>query len=316
MRKHFSSGYPYGADVEIGLEEIGGSGGHALPVISLPLRLDFWLHPTDQKHGAEFLTLSGRLWVAGLFQPHSRVIQLNRTLWSRFQEQKSNLFYLEFPVSPTAIEVLEAQRNGGDLKFTLDARISVRNLRMWGDPPPEGSFRPLWWGYGGTDEVTMQAELVVPRESWLRVLKGVGYGQVHIMEFPAAPLDACATLDHSFKALQQAQSFHQRGQYDDAVGKCRVALDQFFEFADREQVEGEKTVIRRVPTLKKSWETRLGASTFKWLDEALGAIKEASNKSHHSPNSHFGQAESQMVIAITTAVVAYAARTVEKNAEK
>lgn len=65
---------------------------------------------------------------------------------------------------------------------------------------------------------------------------------------------------------------------------------------------------KKVPRLKTSWETKLGRSTFAWLEGGMAALKLAANKSHHSPQAHFDQLESQMVLAITTAVISYAAR--------
>jgi len=112
-------------------------------------------------------------------------------------------------------------------------------------------------------------------------------------------------MDHAFKALQQAQELHKIGLYDEAVGKCRVALDKFFE---HEEKTGDDNKIRRVPILAKSWEKKLGKCTYDWLNNSLAVLKEAANKSHHSPNAHYDQFDSQMIIAITTTLVAYAAR--------
>jgi len=156
--------------------------------------------------------------------------------------------------------------------------------------------------------------VTVTRDVWTsRVLPQVGYGVVHVLEFPATPLEACASMDHAFKALKQAQELHKIGLYDEGVGKCRVALEKFFEYEDKTGGDGK---TRRTPVFVKSWETKLGKSTYDWLNGSLGAIKDAANRTHHSPNIHYSQFDSQMIIAITTAVVAYAARTLDVEDKK
>ena len=158
--------------------------------------------------------------------------------------------------------------------------------------------------------MTLQQGFQIPQTHWIeRVLPAVGYGKVHIVEFPAAPLDACAALDHSFKALKQAEEKHRLGFYDDAAGKCRLAIEPFF---DHEPIiDPTQPESRKKPVLKKSWETKLGKATHDWLKATLGSIKEASNAPHHSPNEHYSQLDSQMILAVTTAVVAYIARTIK-----
>jgi len=44
---------------------------------------------------------------------------------------------------------------------------------------------------------------------------------------------------------------------------------------------------------------------------SFGAIKDAANRAHHSPNAHYDHLDSQMIIAVTTTVVVYAARIAE-----
>lgn len=62
------------------------------------------------------------------------------------------------------------------------------------------------WGHGKLQPLYLQIELLIPREVWIsRVLPRVGYGVVHVLELPASTLEACASMQHAFKALQQAQ---------------------------------------------------------------------------------------------------------------
>ncbi len=87
-------------------------------------------------------------------------------------------------------------------------------------------------------------------------------------------------------------------------------------FFDPEAVDPTHPQSRTTPVLKKGWETKLGKATYDWLNGTFGAIKDASNRPHHSPNAHYSQFDSQMILAITTAVVAYAARATDSEEKK
>ena len=157
-------------------------------------------------------------------------------------------------------------------------------------------------------------EFIIPGSLWIKsVLAQTGHGIIHVVELPAVPVAACQTLQHSYDALVQAQSRHALGLYDDAVAKCRIALDRFFEHVP---VDPKHKDSRRIPVLKKVWQAKLGEATYDWLNRTLGAIKDAANPTAHSPNPHFDQFESQMLMAITTTLIAYAARTEEVEKEK
>lgn len=211
---------------------------------------------------------------------------------------------LQFPLDARQLAAIERHRQGGDLHLRLKVQLQVEEHGI-ADAHAE-TKRPQLFCLRALHRLALEEDVHIPQSAWIsRVLPGLGYGKVHVLEFPAAPLDAFAVLDHSFKALQQAQEAHKQGRYDDAVGKCRVALDPFFEGEDR---TGEDGKTRTVPVLKKSWETRVGESTLRWMNEAFGAMRAAANKPHHSPNSHFGPEESQLIFAVTSAMVAYAAR--------
>lgn len=207
---------------------------------------------------------------------------------------------------------MERLRDGKDLNLRVDLHLTAEEHR-----PIEGdqkTQRPTIWGVHCVLRLTVQLATTIPRDIWIsRVLPNVGHGVVHLVEFPAVPVESCASLEHAFKALQQAQERHKIGLYDDAVGKCRIALEKFFEREDKTGSDGK---TREIPVLKKTWETKLGKATYDWLNAALGSIKGAANPTAHSPNVHYSQFDSQMVLAITTAVIAYVARTIGTEAEK
>lgn len=229
--------------------------------------------------------------------------ELNRLIVPKFSTTTETA-YLEFPLDRVLLAELERIRNGGDLVLRLDATLVADQMLLLNPQRNEGDA--YVWAFSVQHTMWVQQDMTIPRDVWIkRVLPNVGFGKMHVLEFPAVSLEACAALGHSYAALNQAVERHRVGLYDDAVGKCRVALDPFFEAVDIDDGKGGR---KKFPKLKASWETKLGQTTYRWMNDALGVLKAAANPSHHSPSSHFDQLESQMLIVVTTALVAYAAR--------
>lgn len=295
------------AELDIDASKLCGYGGADYPQLMWQLQLALVPQKAPQIDYA-FRSVTAQLYfAAGQKIADARPISLNRVIQGHQDYWGEEYLNFEFPLDARRIEAIERQRQGGSLQFRLDVQILVDEYGAI--PAHVESKRPAFWGLRAVQRLTLQETFQVPQTDWVeRVLPNIGYGKVHIVEFPATPLDACATLDHSFKALKQAEDKHRLGFYDDAAGKCRLAIEPFFDY---EPVDPTHPDSRKIPVPKKSWETKLGKGTYDWLKSTLGSIKDAANPPHHSPNEHYSQLDSQMILAITTAVVAYIARTVK-----
>ncbi len=286
---------------------MSGNGGSDYPHLFWQLELALQPPKTPQSDYA-FRSVAAQLYfTTGHKIADARPISLHRVIHGYQAYAGSEYLNLEFPLDARRIEAIERQRQGGSLQFRLDMQIQVDEYG--GIPAHAESQRPVLWGLRAAQLMTLQETFQIPQSDWIeRVLLGIGHGKVHIVEFPATPLEACAALDHSFKALKQAEEKHRFGFYDDAAGKCRLAIEPFF---DHESVDANNPESRKIPVLKKHWETKLGKATHDWLKATLGSIKDAANPPHHSPNEHYSQLDSQMILAVTMAVVAYIARNVK-----
>jgi hypothetical protein len=295
------------AELDIDASKLSGSGGADYPHLIWQLQLALIPQKTPQTDYA-FRSVTAQLYfTAGQKIADARPIPLNRVIQGHQDYWGEEYLNFEFPLDVRRIEAIERQRQGGSLQFRLDVQIHVDEYGAL--PAHAESKRPAQWGLRAVQRLMLQEAFQVPQTDWVeRVLPNVGYGKVHILEFPATPLEACAALDHSFKALKQAEEKHRLGFYDDAAGKCRLAIEPFFDY---DPVDPAHPDSRKIPVPKKHWETKLGKGTYDWLKSTLGSIKDASNPPHHSPNEHYSQLDSQMILAITTAVVAYIARTIK-----
>lgn len=289
-------------------ENVSGQGAGVYPRICFQVTLDIqnergW-HRKQDVQAWTFGLLTGEL-LAG----HEKVADVRPYSVSR--DRHGNQDYpsqehlnIEVSLDAWRIEWLEQKRAGKSFEATLRINLQVQ---MFGRNSHTSDF-PC--GLLGVVSITGDIPFTVPDTHWReKVLPGLGYGKVMVIELPTVSLEACQALDHSYKALEKAQRQFALGLYDDTVGSCRVALDQFFEYVEK---EGEP--CKKIPKLKKSWEGRLGASTYRWLDESLAIIKDKANKPHHSPNNHFDRLESQMLMMITTALISFAASQMEESA--
>ncbi len=307
-RRHFSGGMDHlSAELDLDVSRLSGNGGADYP--HLWWQLEMALQPSKSPvHDYALRSATAQLFLLPTGQKiaDAHPIPLHRVVHGFQSHAGTEYLTLEFPLDTRRIEAIERCRQGGSIQFRLDMQLQVDCFTAI--PAHEASKRPALWGLKDIQHMMLQETFQVPQTHWVeRALPQIGYGQVHLVEFPATPLEACAALERSFKALKQAEEKHRLGFYDDAAGKCRLAIEPFF---DHELEDAANPKSRRIPVLKKSWETKLGKATYDWLKATLGSIKDASNAPHHSPNEHYSQLDSQMILAVTTAVVAYIARAI------
>ena len=289
-------------EASINIAYVQGIGGSLFPRIFFQVNLrindEMGWNLRNQVQAWSFGLLTGELVVGNEIVSNIKPYSVNRRRLGVEDHSPEFPLDIEVPIDAARIEWLEQQRAGGSFEAKLRIKLQVQ---IFGNNPHTPEF-----SCGLLDETMIYGEIpfTVPDSQWRdRVLPQLGYGKVIVFELPAISLESCAALDHSFKALEKAQRQFLLGMYDDTAGSCRVALDQFFEPTDKDDGSG-----KTVPKLKKSWEPKLGAATYKWLDDALIAIKEPANKPHHSPHIHFDRLGAQMLMMITTALVSYAAQ--------
>jgi hypothetical protein len=134
-----------------------------------------------------------------------------------------------------------------------------------------------------------------------KVAPGPGIGLIKVFELPAVSLREIEHYDRAFQAFDKAHREFQRGEYDNAVADCRKAIEVI-----RKQLRGAQTKDANV--LAAKFAESVGAATAAWLVAMLDATNEVSSPPHHSPRTHFGRFEAQMILTTTLSVVAYILR--------
>ena len=239
----------------------------------------------------------------------SQFVQVRLTAAPDHRALKNHSVYIEIPLDHARLSILERVRKGGNLHLKLDFELIAEELEEVTKTDPSCPA-PLW-GFKECYCLRVQAPCEIPRSVWVeRVLHGTGYGTVYLIELSLVPITSCAGLKVAANALQQAQALYKQGLYDDAVGKCRVALEPFFESV--KPVPGSDA--KQVRVLKPSWQKHLGELTYNWLNASLKAIREPTHRPHHSSTLYFDALEAQLLMAVTTALIAYAVRTQPEDA--
>src|SRR5882724_310425 len=308
MSQHsFSSIAGYGViDFTIEENQIIGAGNGNFSILAFPLKFHATYPFQETGFGFELRELRCRVspndgaylaWTMPIPIQHARVT-------GKFKELKQHLVFVEIPLTRIQLATLERERKGSDLRLRLDFELFVDEL-VEVKQIQTGGYPSSVWGIKDHHRLEAKVHVVIPRTVWVQnVLPQTGYGKILILELPAVPIEKCDGLKAACDALLQAQELYKQGFYHDAVGKCRLALEPFFETVEKNLPEGGK---RGVPVLKPSWEDRLGKATYIWLNEAFLALKRPTNEPHHlSTSPQFDQLDAQMLLAVTTAVIAYA----------
>ncbi len=292
------------AEVEVGSNNAYGTGRAELPVLVVNLRLIF-RSPRGSGTSLDFREIRCRV---SPFDATYIATSLPVYLKVRVkpgEERKDDWVHVEIPLDLTRLALINRLRNGGDVKIRLDLELLADEVVEVAHT--QDKLQPSVWGLVERHHMQTKLRVVIPRSKWVeQVLPGMEFGRAHIMELATIPIESCAGVKAAFDALQQAQKLEGQGFYNEAVAKCRIALEAFLEITDKTDGKGG---VRKVPTLKAEWQTRLGQRTYEWLNGSLVTVKQATNKSVHLSSLNFDQMEAQMLIIVTTALVAYAVKT-------
>lgn len=302
-----------GVEATLNPEWVNGIGGATFPCltfqVSIFVREEAGSRFAASTQAVSFGMLTGELFVGSDKIGDATPVSIDRAGMQYKPYQDEIHLTLEFPLDARRIEWLEQKRSGKSMEGRLKINLAVQVFGL-----PQNPSSPFASNVGLTTASNIQGEIpfTIPDTHWReRVLPALGYGKVIAIELPAIAMDACKALDHSFKSLEKTQHQFLLGDYDQTAGFCRMALDRFFQPADKGDGSG-----KTIPKLGKNWEAKLGKATYDWLDVAFSAIKADTNKSHHSPNNHFDRLGAQMLLIVTVALVSFAASELEANGER
>jgi hypothetical protein len=299
-------------DVEFVANQINA---HSTPngaMLRMGLRLYF--HPPKSRglENTDFVysLLTGELSMTGLpggqhiylgcLEP-LQVQEFHRRDWNNVRERSIDILV---PVSYSTLEAAELNRRG-DVTLSFKLKLGITAYGEHRYIPP--NVPPIPPGISDVALSTCEFGLQIPQSVWVtQVVNTSGYDQIRLVEFPSIDKTQHPDMANAYTALDRAQGYFKRGDYDTAVGDCRTALEPFWHRLKKQRKENGELINSKTT---EQWAECVGEATVTWLQEVLKASWEVTHKRHHSHRSgHYSRLDAQMILAITTTVLSYIAR--------
>jgi hypothetical protein len=283
-------------EFSIYIDQIKGTGGPDYPCLTVPIKFDFL--PISDQHrtfGFEVPILRGELYATNTRFKCSEQIVIPHVI--KVHEKVSTIIGFNFPLNDVALHKLEKHRQGNivfHLTFTLQVGIfsslPIQNAFNFRVPSFLNSFETI------QGHISFEIE----QSQWVKkILPELGYKSIKLIELPGASEVIPEEYSLSLIELDEARRYFTNGEYDKSVAHCRSAIEPF---------------KRKLPELKNflqsqsefRWANEVMVATDEWLDKMIKATWSFTSKPHHVPSiSHFGRTDAEILMMITTAIIAY-----------
>lgn len=283
-------------EFSISVDQVKGTGGSDNPSLATPIKFDFFpISDQNVLYSFEIPVLKGELYATNNRFKCSEQIVIPHA-W-KVSENVSTTIGFNFPLNDAVIHKIEKHRQGNivfHLNFTLQAGI-------YSSPPIANPFNiqmPSYLNrfYTAQGHISFEIE----QSQWVKkILPELGYKAIKLIELPGASEVIPEEYSLSLKELDEARRYFTNGDYDKSVAHCRSAIEPF---------------KRKLPELKEflqsnsefQWAKDVMCATGEWLEKMIKATWNFTSKPHHVPSvAHFGRTDAEVLIMITTAVIAY-----------
>lgn len=216
---------------------------------------------------------------------------------SRKYQLKDRYFMIEIPVNHHQLSQIEEERKGdleGEMYDLGMLILKEKNLPF--------AFEHL-----------RSLKFTIPRSHWVKdILPALGYGKFKLIEVPIPEKAIPEIFKKALEELEQAQNHYNNGEYDEAVFRCRNAIQQIPDTLPRSSNEEEKpSVPTKVKERLKQYfpEKILSNSKREALSRMIIGIWNLTSIPHHpSPPKYFNRYDAETVIGITTFLLSYVGR--------
>jgi hypothetical protein len=276
--------------ITVDVPNVRGTGGPDFPRLIVPTNLHF---SALDGHELNYETASAQLALAdGTTIAEAATKPFNYSVRHSFPAHHQ----FEFAFDHYRLEKLEALRSAqAFFRLRLDVQTLVRVRRLEASQS-QGLSQEGTHPFAGTGHIE------IPSNTWCeKVAPGLGIGLIRVFELPAIPASALKDYDRAYQSLNKAQQRFTLGDYDDAVAECRKALEPL-----RQHLKKLKSIDPKV--LPTDYAERVGEATTGWLIAMLDKTHGVASELHHTTQVHFTRLDAQMVLTITTSLVAYILR--------
>lgn len=293
--------YSTSQELNVTVDQVNGSGGADSPCLNIPVKIDFNAIQrggfNDVKQAFDAISIKGVLLGTEKNFKISENVQLMHT---KVTDKNSGYVQFQFPLSIESISRMEKSRKGGmpmNLQFTIQIAtyeaITLTNAK--GERYEKLFVTGFETGQGN-------AQFTIEQSYWVnKVLGQMGHNTYKLVELPVINNIIPAEYEISLGEFEEARKYFLNGDYDKTVAHCRAALDPF----------GGRTNLPKLKEFVKSksefeWATKVTEATEEWLDKIIKATSAFTSKTHHAPSiGHFSRTEAEIVLMITTGIIAY-----------
>lgn len=282
-------------ELTIVTDQIVGSGGANGPILMVPIKIDLGKGFEINRRvisRVDVLSVKGELKsTPGEIQCSEGYKILTRNISGQTVYEE----YLNFPLTNEVVNKIEKYRIG---KVTFWLQIYFQIGLYEEVTLNDGSVRSFMVG---TETALGQIQFEIEQSRWVNsILPKLGHLSYKLIEIPLASQVLPAEYGASLAELEEARKYFDLGDYDKAVAHCRSAIDPFKQIKTRELREFVESKS------ELEWINTVVDSTGDWLDKILKATSGFASKTHHLPSvGHFGRTDAEILMMITTAIIAY-----------
>lgn len=277
--------------------EISASGGANSPVLLLPTRIEFCPLHESRNNITTFEVLLAK---AELYATEKNlfIAETSYLLSDRVMDKWTRYIPFSFPISRELTNSIEKLRKT-DVSFTLKVHVQVAlHEKLMVNKNGETQER-LFINATTTGQGSFQ--FTIEQSVWVtKILPKLGHNSYKLIELPATNQLIPEEYELSLAEFEEARRFFMIGEYDKTVAHCRAALDPF----KKPQFENLKTFVQSKS--EYDWANTVLHSTEEWLEKIIKATSSFTSKTHHAPSvGHFSRVEAEIVLMVTTAIIAY-----------
>ena len=295
--------YQTNQKVSINLEQIVCAENNHVPTLRIPVRLDLNLIK-----GRKYVLLNAEFSLqVGFDKILSKV-----TVYSYRQIVQDNTYeylYPEFEIDESKLHLIESKRMEG-VPFQINYKF---HFALYDEiPSVDSKNRPIVKQfvseYYSTDSSHQYLNINISQSQWVnKILPKLGDKQYRLIELPIFNDVIPESYSKSLNELVNATKYFKNGDWDKVVSHCRSAIEPI-----KSELPNIKAIIESESGFK--WFKTLNEKTYDWLEVCLGSTMTISNKTHHAPSTgHFTRSEAQIVLMITTSLIAYAGQLTNRN---
>jgi tetratricopeptide (TPR) repeat protein len=281
--------------IKIDLANVSGGGGQNALLLQVPVEIECSL-PNDVSTG-EIITAKAELFAFG---KAIRISETTQLLSYKFTEAKSWFVYFLFPLNEVVLDQIEKQRKDNP-SFILECSIQFGYYEtlFLTDKQNKQITREF---LTNTQSASGQINFAIEQSKWVNtMLAQFGNRKTKIVEIPMYNNIIPEQFKLSMKEFEEAQLYFTKGDYDKAVAHCRAALDPF---NGKQKVEKLKAYIKSKSEF--DWATDIAEATEAFLEKVIKSTSNFTSKAHHAPSTgHFTRVDAEIIMMITTGVVAY-----------